>query len=133
MDRARFEHLLEAFGADFRRWPAQERAAAAAFKLQYGRDYSAAIEQARALDALLDAGGGVDLPSEALAARILAGALRPREIGADRRALWALAACAVFGVLLGYGGGRLAPSNDAADYYIALAFEAPIEALGEDG
>ena len=30
--------------------------------------------------------------------------------GFDRRAMLALAACAVFGVVLGYGGGLLAPA-----------------------
>ena len=30
MDRERFEHLLAAYGGDFRRWPAEDRAAAGA-------------------------------------------------------------------------------------------------------
>jgi hypothetical protein len=58
-----------------------------------------------------------------LSARILRAA--PRPLALDRRALMALAACAVFGLLIGYGGGLLAPAPSGADAYFAAAFEAP--------
>ena len=46
----------------------------------------------------------------------------------------ALAACAVFGVILGYGGGLFAPLADQDDSYFDVAFEAPsVAAPGEEG
>ncbi|MGD9979845.1 MAG: hypothetical protein AB7H66_15515 [Hyphomonadaceae bacterium] len=123
MDRERFEHLLDAYGADFRRWPAETRAAAAAYAAQ-NADAAAPIAEARALDERLDAVRAAPAPSPALAARILAQA--PRVARAfDRRAVMALAACAVFGLLLGYGGGLLAPAPLEDDAYFTMAFEAP--------
>ena len=41
------------------------------------------------------------------------------------RAVIALAACAVFGVIIGYSGGQFAPVSDVDDYYFSAAFEAP--------
>ena len=57
-------------------------------------------------------------------ATILAQAPRTQR-GFDRRAMLALAACAVFGVVLGYGGGQLAPPPLEDDVYFIMAFEAP--------
>ena len=133
MDRTRFEHLLAAYGADFRRWPADERAAAEAFLAQYGESVAAALEEARALDVALDGAKLAPAESGGLAARILAAAPRTRSHHVDRRALWALAACAVFGVLLGYGGGRLAVPTASGEDYFAMAFESPFSAPGDDG
>jgi hypothetical protein len=45
----------------------------------------------------------------------------------------ALAACAVFGIVLGYGGGMLAPLADQDDGYFTAAFEAPFDDDGDDG
>jgi len=42
----------------------------------------------------------------------------------------ALAACAVFGVVLGYGGGLLAPPPLEDDVHFTMAFEAP---FGDEG
>jgi hypothetical protein len=126
MDRERFDHLLEAYGADFARWPEHERAAAAAFAAQ-NPDVAGAMREARALDAALDLAG--DEPDTALLAkRILRSAPKP---AFNVRAALALAACAIFGVLLGYGGGRLAPLADEDDAYFATAFAAP--APGDEG
>ena len=107
MDRERFAELLDAYGADFRRWPAAVRA------------------EAGSLDALLDSVRGETRPSTDLAARILAAAPRAQRPAFDRRAMLALAACAVFGVLIGYGGGMLAPAPAEEDSYFSMAFEAP--------
>ena len=139
MDRDRFKQLLDAYGADSGRWPAEERAAAAAFRLQHGIELKAEIDEARSLDATLDSAVEHTPSSETLSARILAHAPRARESSFDRRALWALAACAVFGLVAGYGGGHLAPQTqsyaveDEAEAYLAFAFDAPYERLGDEG
>jgi hypothetical protein len=124
MDRERFAYLLDAYGADFRRWPAQVRAQAAAFAAQ-DAETAALIGEARKLDAVLDGARDEAGPSADLAARILAAAPRAQRPAFDRRAMLALAACAVFGVLIGYGGGLLAPAPAEDDSYFSMAFEAP--------
>jgi hypothetical protein len=101
MDLDRFRALADAYGGDLRRWPAAERAAAAAL-----RDADAGAR------ALLDAEAGFDhllhqapapVPA-ALRAAVLAGAPKPR----GRRAAWrlwvsgaGLAATAAAGALAG--------------------------------
>ena len=129
MDRERFNHLLEAYGGDFRRWPAADRAAAAVFAAQ-DADAATALKEAQALDGVLDRANAGQSDTSQLAARILAQAPRAQP-WLDRRAMLALAACAVFGVVLGYGGGLLAPA-EADDAYFAAAFEAPF-LIGEEG
>ncbi|HYD72463.1 MAG TPA: hypothetical protein VEF55_04955 [Candidatus Binatia bacterium] len=129
MNRERFDHLLEAYGGDFRRWPAEERAAAAVFVAQ-NADAAAALKAAKALDDALGQASTQDADTSLLAARILAHAPRA-EPWLNKRAMLALAACAVFGVVLGYGGGLLAPA-DHDDAFFAAAFEGPF-LIGEDG
>lgn len=125
MDRERFVALLDAYGADFRRWPAETRALAAAYAAQ-DTEAAALVSEARQLDAALDAGRTDSAPSAGLVSRILAQAPRVQRPAFDRRAMFALAACAVFGVVLGYGGGLLAPPPAEDDAYFAMAFEAPL-------
>jgi len=128
MDLARFGALLEAYGAEPSRWPAAERAAAEAFAVEHPNAVSPLLREARALDAALDQGQAADAPNhDLLAARILR--RRPALEALDRRALVALAACAVFGVLIGYGGGLLAPPSDFG-FDIAAAFVAPYPGEG---
>lgn len=127
MDRSRFEHLLSAYGADLSRWPPDERAAAQALAAQGDAEIAALIEEARVLDEALEAVREAPLEHELLARRILKAA---PGAGFDRRALWALAACAVLGILLGYGGGRLAAPAPGADDYFAMAFESPFGGEG---
>jgi hypothetical protein len=129
MDRERFDHLLAAYGGDFRRWPADERAPAAVFAAQ-NADAAAAMKDAQTLDRALDQTRDDEGDTSALAAHILAQAPRARP-WLDRRAMLALAACAVFGIVLGYGGGLLAPA-DVDDAYFSTAFEAPL-VIGEEG
>ncbi|MBL8545651.1 MAG: hypothetical protein JNL81_04260 [Hyphomonadaceae bacterium] len=124
MDRERFVALLDAYGADFRRWPAEARAAAAAFAAQ-NADVEALLAEARGLDAVLGLVRDQGAPSGELTARILSRIPRTQRPAFDRRALFALAACAVFGVVLGYGGGLLAPTPTEDDVYFSMAFEAP--------
>lgn len=66
----RFQQLVEAYGAEPRRWPTDERAAALAL-LVCSDEARHICEEARALDALLDALPGQEA-SPALHARILA-------------------------------------------------------------
>ena len=124
MDRERFANLLDAYGADFRRWPAQMRAEAAVFAAQ-NAEAAALVAEAHRFDAVLDSARDDSPVSHDLAARILAGAPRAQRPAFDRRALLALAACAVFGVVIGYGGGMLAPTPAEDDSYFSMAFEAP--------
>lgn len=134
MDRERFEHLLAAYGADFARWPEAERAEGAAYAAAHGGEVDATLIEARELDAALNAGGADKFDTAALASRILAAAPRPVRAMFDRRAAIALAACAVFGVLLGYGGGQFAPAPIAEDDgFFAMAFEAPWVAPEDEG
>ncbi len=125
MDRERFVALLDAYGADFRRWPAETRAGAAAFAAQHG-EAAVLIAEARKLDAVLDGARDDAQPSANLAARIMASAPRAQRPAFDRRAMFALAACAVFGVVIGYSGGLLAPVPAEDDSYFSMAFEAPV-------
>ena len=127
MDRARFEALLAAYGADVSRWPEGERAEAAVFSASHGVELDAARQEAREIDTMLSHAAAIP-KLDALSARILAAAPKRTEMF-DRRALLALAACAVFGVVMGYGGGLLAPAPLEDDSYFAMAFEAP----GDEG
>lgn len=132
MDRTRFEHLLEAYGADFARWPASERAAGAAYAEQHANAVAPLLRDARALDGALNEARGLAPDVAKLSARVLAAAPKQAQ-GFDRRAGWALAACAVFGVMLGYGGGLMAPAAAAEEEYFLMAFEAPFMEPGEGG
>ncbi len=70
MDTNRFAELLDAYGADPRRWPAAERAAALALA-QASTEARRLLEQAAATDALLAMPPGI-VPSSDLASRIMA-------------------------------------------------------------
>ena len=125
MDRERFEHLLAAYGADFARWPEGARGAAALFASEHAAELDQALREARALDAALREARMPELDTRLLASRIMAGAPRASRWALDAGALVALAACAAFGVVLGYGGGLLAPPPVEDGAFFALAFEAP--------
>ena len=93
MDRQRFHHLLEAYGANLDRWPAGEREAAAAFAAAHAGEYECAMADARELDMALNSRRGADEPaSDLLSARILSAYKRQRGAGAPWRAAIALAA-----------------------------------------
>ena len=128
MDRTRFEHLLAAYGASFARWPEAERGAGEAYARAHADDLAVLLAEARSLDEALDARKVSAAPSTALAARVLAAA--PKAADARRASFapagWALAACAVLGVILGYGAGALAQPSDDGSYFSA-AFEPPPE------
>ena len=135
MDRTRFDELLAAYGADFRRWPEAERAAGEAFAAAHASELAEVMNEARQVDSLLalSTASGEEAP-ELLTRRILARAPKPVASGFDRRAMMALAACAVLGVIAGYSGGLFAPPADADDSYFTAAFQAPIELpSGDEG
>ncbi len=126
MDRTRFEYLLNAYGADFERWPSHERAAGLAFARDNSEAAAPLLDAARALDAKLDRARAQVPPSAALSARILTVAPRALKRAPNLApAGWALAACALLGVIIGYGGGALAAPAADQDEYFAAAFEAP--------
>lgn len=127
MNRERFEQLLDAYGADPKRWPSAERAAGEAFAAENANDVADLLAAARALDATMDAARETVKPDAARVAAILAKAPKPAA-GVSPVARWALAACALLGVTLGYGGGLMAPAAMADDdaYYLSTAFEAPL-------
>jgi hypothetical protein len=123
MTQERFEALLAAYGADPRRWPLDERAAAEAFAA--GAEAKAALTEARTIDALLALDARAPSANEALRARILAAAPRASTAFDWRAPAMALAACAVGGVLIGYGAGAFVAPAGAVDAVIADAFAAP--------
>jgi hypothetical protein len=112
MTSERFLALVAAYGADARRWPEAERAAAQAFAAADPRA-SAALAEADAVDALLQASCVIQ-PSMALRDRVIASAVgaglkagREGRRWLDRVVItlgagWAAAACAgvVAGVML---------------------------------
>jgi hypothetical protein len=133
MNQTRFDAIIEAYGADPRRWPEAERADAMA----WAQARAETIRAQEALDRALDL-YAAPLDLDRFAARALDGFSGDR--GANvltrlplRRSagpLWALAACALLGIALGFGAGRTAPT-DAAYETIAGAFGAAPDALGE--
>lgn len=129
MDLARFRAMLEAYGANPERWPHDERPAAEVFAAQHASMIAPMLAEAVALDAALSETPRLQTPSyDLLAKRVLK--RRPLPESLDRRALMALAACAIFGVLVGFGGALLAPAGDF-DFSIAEAFGGPV--AGEGG
>jgi hypothetical protein len=109
MTPERFHQIVEAYGADPRRWPEAERAAGGAWARANRGQADAWLAQASDIDALL-AASKVDPPSVALQQRVLAGApgrasLAPQADTAPRRRWWwSGAAVAGVGVLGGLTG-----------------------------
>jgi len=115
MDRARFEALAQAYGADLRRWPPAERASADDFVIADPQAARAALAAAEPLDDLLHASRN-PVPSPELRASVLAGAPKPRR-AAPRFGFWlsgaSLAAAGVAGVMVGVSmaGGMVADAR----------------------
>jgi hypothetical protein len=129
MDRARFEALAEAYGADRRRWPSAERATAEAFAVAEPEVARAILAEADDLDHLLFAAPSAT-PSAALRQAVLAGAPRARSA---RRGLgfWlsgaGMAAAAAAGVIVGTSAASAAVG--AARTEAVLAEILPDEAV----
>ena len=142
MTAERFLALVVAYGADARRWPAEERAAAEAFLAARPDAARAALAEAGAVDALLHA-SKIASPSTALRDRVIASAaqagLKARREGRrwlDRLALalgagWAVAACAgvAAGVML-TGHLTADAQADAVLYQASLLGVDDTEVLG---
>jgi anti-sigma factor RsiW len=113
MTPERFASLVEAWGADSARWPAEERAAAEAFSAAYPDRAETALAAARELDGLLGRSRAPS-PSSRLRRRVEAQAPKTRRAWLGERsrgrprvplllgASWTAAACAgvAAGVLL---------------------------------
>ena len=124
MNRERFAALVDAFGADLRRWPDSERDAARAFRAAQPFVCEPLLAEASRLDAMLD---GLDAPhpSAALRERILASAAQARRpsfsLGRFRRAApWlapgaGLAAACAAGAWLGVTASHTAETRMRAD------------------
>jgi len=135
MTRERFKMLVEAYGADPRRWPEAEREAALRF-VESDVEAQRILEEVRALDRIIDFADTAPVTPE-LRARILS-AIAPRSQAARTSArlrAWApqtpqwipLAAFAA-SLLLGLGAGALIPSLAGLD---EPQGEAALLALGD--
>ena len=105
MDEARFAELVEAYGAEARRWPDAERARALRYLVANPAARARRLDEGD-LDALLDA-WLIDEPSAALGARAMAARPRPRlRPGAVWLSGVGLAAACVLGLLVGANVGQ---------------------------
>jgi anti-sigma factor RsiW len=127
----RLKALAEAYGADLRRWPASERPFAESL-IATDPAARAALEEAAALDVLLDASPR-PVPSAVLAARILAAAPKAREARAHLGRIfwflgagWAAAACA--GVVAGVGLTTHLTADEQAD---AILYQATLSGVDD--
>jgi hypothetical protein len=142
MTAERFLALIAAYGADARRWPEGERAAALAFVEARPDVARPALDEADAVDALLHR-SAVTHPSMALRDRVIASAseagLKARREGRrwlDRLGLafgagWAVATCAgvVAGVIM-TGHLTADAQADAVLYQASLMGMDDVEVLG---
>jgi hypothetical protein len=139
IDASDFQSLVEAYGADARRWPADRRAGAEAFVAAEPARASAIL----ALEAELDERLDVLRPpsaSEALRERILAGAPQPRADGWRGMFGWlrpgvgiAMAASCAAGVVAGLLLIQPAERGDMGGDAAMAALSGPGDASDEDG
>ncbi|MBL8560014.1 MAG: hypothetical protein JNM47_14920 [Hyphomonadaceae bacterium] len=126
MSRTRMQAILDAYGADARRWPAEERAAAEAWAAAHGDDFATMAREAQALDAALALDVRESADDAKLAAQVSAILVAPRPANDWWRPVAALAACAVLGVAIGFAG---APRHDdiasEVDAVFGAAFDLP--------
>nr|WKF61163.1 hypothetical protein HUO10_005693 [Paraburkholderia busanensis] len=121
MTPERFQQIVEAYGADARRWPQQERAAAQAWATLHRAQADALLDEAAGLDAWL-AADKVEPPSAALRERVLRGApvRQPGPAGTPRRWWWSGAAVAGVGLLGGVAGAF------AVSFFLVTGSVAPV-------
>lgn len=109
MTPERFQQIVEAYGADPRRWPREERETAQAWAARHRPQADALLADAASIDTWL-AADKVDAPGAALQQRIFAGAPGRRPAALPKRRLW-WSGAAVAGIgLLGGVAGALAVS-----------------------
>ncbi|MPW15577.1 hypothetical protein GCT13_01285 [Paraburkholderia sp. CNPSo 3157] len=89
MTPERFRAIVDAYGADARRWPEAERAAASAWADQHRSEANALLAEAARVDAWL-ASDSVEAPDAAFAERIVASAPTavPAPASARKRPRW---------------------------------------------
>lgn len=112
MTSERFARIVDAYGADPRRWPADERAAACAFAQAHPREAQQWLAAAAAVDAGL-AADLVEPVSRALQRRIVAsaqGAGRAGLRGARPRFWWVPGAALAGAGIAGLAAGAMAMS-----------------------
>ncbi|RQR41416.1 MULTISPECIES: hypothetical protein [unclassified Burkholderia] len=110
MTPERFRTIVAAYGADARRWPPGERAAAEAWAQAHPRDALEALDEAAELDAWLAQDAVTPpAPAPALVERIVASAPAPRGARRRGRVWWSGAAFAGVG-LAGALAGAVAVS-----------------------
>jgi hypothetical protein len=97
MTPERFHQIVEAYGADPRRWPMRERAAAEAWASSHRAEADAVLSDATTIDAWL-AADKIDPPGAALQQRVV------ERAPARRRLWWSGAAVAGVGLLGGVAG-----------------------------
>ena len=130
MKAERLQALADVYGADLRRWPADQRAFAESL---VAADPAARVllDEAAALDALLDASPSV-APSADLTARVLRAAPGARAKSRPRRAVWFLgagwAAAACAGVVAGVGLTRQMSADARAD---AVLYQATLSGVDD--
>jgi hypothetical protein len=103
MTPERFHQIVEAYGADPRRWPQQERVAAQRWAAAHRVEADTALAAALGIDAWL-AADKVEPPCMALQQRIIDSAPVRRPSAPRRRLLWSGAAVAGVGLLGGAAG-----------------------------
>lgn len=103
MTPERFQQIVEAYGAEPRRWPQPERAAAQAWAQSHRAEADALLAQAASVDAWL-AADKVEPPGAALLERVLDSAPVRQPVAPRRRLWWSGAAVAGVGLLGGVAG-----------------------------
>ena len=103
MTPERFHQIVEAYGAQPRRWPQQERAAAQAWAELHRAEADAVLADAAGIDAWLSA-DKLDPPGAALQQRVSAGAPVRQPAAPRGRWWWSGAAVAGVGLLGGVAG-----------------------------
>ncbi|WP_298722570.1 hypothetical protein [uncultured Ferrovibrio sp.] len=125
MNLDRFAILIEAYGTDPRRWPADERAAAQAL-LAASTEAQRLLREAEALDALLSSPLPAIEPSAALRARIMA------QIAPSAPAVpgWRMQIAEAFALL--FPSGRMVPQFATLGLALAIGIGAGVANIGDD-
>ncbi|MFM0173997.1 hypothetical protein [Paraburkholderia sediminicola] len=103
MTPERFQQIVEAYGAEPRRWPQQDRAAAQAWAQSHRAEADALLAEAAGVDTWL-AADKVEPPDAALLKRVLDSAPVRQPVAPRRRLWWSGAAVAGVGLLGGVAG-----------------------------
>ncbi|WP_440957485.1 hypothetical protein ACFELO_09290 [Oceanicaulis sp. LC35] len=132
MNPDRFSELADAFGGDLSRWPSEEQARAQAFVKAEPDLAQALLEEAAALDALLDL-DAIAPPPPSLYETIAVSGIR-RAFAPPRWAGIAAAFALMFGAGTGWVGAQMntQPNHDVL-YANAFSVLSETETLFEDG